>query len=152
MKASPPLLLSMLILLSSLINLIASAGSNSIDYFRITYHVTDDDRDRDSRQYVEVSKRGRVLASWESGTSETWDDWDSKSFDIKPNYAEQSLTGYNIKLRHSPNGNDNFHFDLTLRAFASDGSQLFSQTWTGQRHGKGSTEINHGLTAATREL
>jgi hypothetical protein len=107
---------------------IQPTGPATLSGVTITFHVRDDDKDRDSSEGVTVTCSGHLAAdAYGLGTEIVWHD----QTDVGPmplnnidrNIEPSDCGKIHVDINHSTHGNDNFKFGFTVTLSFSDGSR-----------------------------
>ena len=111
------------------------AAERMIHKFVFHFDVTDDDKDRDSNEVVEVKHKHtqQLIARVELGRNECWRDWtghDLLATATTP-MDPSSMHQYYVHVQHSPNGNDTFRFNLHVRGMNKAGEPRYISTTCG---------------------
>lgn len=99
----------------------------------VSFHVTDDDKDDDTRVSVYIKAGGNTVAQW-SGTEGHWNDHSDHGpygFQVVNQIRKDQLIGPGqAVLIESPNGDDEWHFTWTVTLNFSDGTSK-RYDWSG---------------------
>ena len=126
------------------------AAERMIHTFVFHFDVTNDDKDRDSNEVVEVKHKQtqQPIARVESGRNECWRDWTGHDLiaalttPVNPSMMNQ----YYVHVNHNPNGKDTFRFNLHVRGLNKQGEPKYiSATWSGLSLSEKNRELRRDL-------
>ncbi len=113
----------------------------------VSFHVTDNDKDADTRVDVYIKAGGNTIAKW-GGTDGHWDnnsDHGPFNLEVSEGIKKENLIGPGqAVLVESPRGHDEWHFNWSVRLKFSDGSSK-GYDWTGESVDYDRNTITHPL-------